>query len=216
MSSRIDPSSISYHGFVPPCKSPYFLLPIVVLTLLFYFLPLSNAYGEIIEIPLPELVGIYTMDDTPARTVSFDFGHPVTEVHQARIQWAGSITPGEGIHPPPLPSFPWPCQVYASMDTSGISYWNALFGPVEGSFQDTTTFEGVLDPTWDFLSDGIGELTVGLLPEVYGGSVIMGSSPIVQLDSVSIIFDVDLATGLGNTATWGEIKARYRKNSTAP
>ena len=215
MTSRIYPSSVGYHSFVAYRKDSSFSLPIIFLTLFFCFLPLSKAHGEIVEIPLPELVGIYTMNDTSARTVSFDLGHPVFEVHQAWIQWSGSITPGV-IARPSQPTVPWPCEVYAYLDTIGTSYWSAFFGPVEGSFRDTTTFKAIFNPTWDFLSDGIGDLTVKLLPEILLCYHKIYESPIVQLDTVSIIFDVDLATGVGNSSPDGEIKIQYRKNPSAP
>jgi len=212
MTSRILPSNASCHCAVSP-------LPIIALALFLSLLPLSNVAGEIIEIPLPELTGSYTIDPASTRTVAFDLGQPVTEVHQVWIRWAGSMTygigQGDGVIRPVEPWFDWPGQVYAKMDTDEYGYWHTISRPAEGAFEDTVLFETPFENTWDFLLDGTGELKVYLMAGIFIGGF-MVDPPSVELDTVSLLLDVDLATDVDNTATWGEIKARYRKNSAAP
>lgn len=195
-----------------------FPLQIIAFSLLSFCLFVQNVQSEIVEIQLPELTGIYTMN-TLSQTATFDLGQPVAEVHQVWIQWSGTITygtgHGDGVLRPSDEWFPWPGQVYAYMDAPGTDYWHADFGPVEGSFQDTTVIEARGDPSWDFLSDGTGEVLVGLSPFIILGGF-MVDSPVVELDAVSLILDVDFATAVGNTATWGQIKARFRTNSASP
>jgi hypothetical protein len=210
-------SSAAIHHFSDLWRKR-FALQIIAFSLLSFCLSIHSVESEIVEIQLPELTGIYTMD-TLSQTTTFDLGQPLAEVRQVWIRWAGTITygtgHGDGVIRPSDEWFPWACLVFASMDTPGLAYWDASFGPVEGSFQDTTVFEGTLDPSWDFLMDGTGELRAGLSPEIILGGA-MVDSPVVELDAVSLIFDIDFVTDVGNTSTWGQIKARFRTNSTSP
>jgi len=100
MTSRILPSNASCHCAVSP-------LPIIALALFLSLLPLSNVAGEIIEIPLPELTGSYTIDPASTRTVAFDLGQPVTEVHHGRRRALSRIR----------------CFLRPPSRTRGISYW---------------------------------------------------------------------------------------------
>jgi hypothetical protein len=209
---NIDASCLRQHS------PAIFTLLIIIFALSALFLFPHMVASELVEIQLPELTGIYT-EDTLSRTSTIDLGQPVAEVHQLWIRWTGKVIfgvgQGDGFLYPPEELFPWPCLVYASMETPEFALLNAHVDPGEGIFQDTTVFQGSLEPGSGFLSDGTGEVTAGILPaNVPGG--IMISSPIVEFDSVSIILDIDFVTSVENTSTWGEIKSRYRRNSASP
>jgi hypothetical protein len=212
MTFRTFPSTFSCHCVVSP-------FPITALAFLLSLLPLSNVAGEIIEIYLPELTGNYTIDSASARTATFNLEQPVTEIHQVWIQLAGTITygtgHGDGIIRPVEPWFDWPGQVYAKMDADEYGYWDTISRPDEGAFEDTVLFETHFENTWDFLLDGTGEVNVCLLAGIFLGGI-MVDPPTFELDTVSLLLDVDLETSVDNTTTWGEIKSRYRRTSTAP
>jgi hypothetical protein len=218
MSSLITSTAGHPIEVIPHQKKPSFHLAIITLTLFLCFLSHNNTESEIIELSLPELIGHYT-SDTLSRTVTFHLGQPVAEVHQVWIRWTGTISygtgHGDGVERPVEPWFDWPTQVSASMDTPELGFWDAWFGPAEGSFEDTTVFEGNIDASWDFLRDGTGKVHVGLAPfDIIGG--VMVDPPVARLDTVSLIFDVVFMTDVDDTETWGQIKARYREKSESP
>ena len=212
----INSSKITRHRLHPPRKEFLLLLQIISFSLLSFVVFINNVQSEIIEIPLPDLTGIYIVDTT--RTVQFDLGQPISEVHHVWIRWSGDFAYGTGIGDGvirPSDLFPLGGSVYACMDTPGLSHWYASSTPEEGSFQDTTDFIGFLDPTWDFLMDGVATVRIGVQPEWPLGGI-MVVSPVVKLDTVFLIFDVEFATGVGNTSTWGQIKARFRSTNSSP
>jgi hypothetical protein len=218
MTSRILTPFFGYHDFGPYRKSIISPLPIVALALVFCLLPLSKSDSEVIEIPLPELTGSYNID-TLSRTVAFDLGQCLAEIHQVWIRWAGTSTygtgHGDGVERPVEPWFDWPGSLSATMDTDEPGYWHAISQPAEGAFEDTALFRPISDVTWEFLLDGAGEVEFYFELGTFLGGV-MVVPPSLELDSVFPILDATLATGVGNTSTWGEIKSLYRRNSASP
>jgi hypothetical protein len=129
--------------------------------------------GDTFTVPLPELVGTYG----GSRTASFDFGTSFQSIDEVRIHWAGTLTPGlghgDGIEMPEDEWFPWPTQIGAMMDPPGSGFWYAYVGPFDGPFEVEQPFVSFLNPTWDFLLDGQGEVTAHLAPAIIIGGVMV-------------------------------------------
>lgn len=66
-------------------------------------------------------------------------------------------------------------------DPEKYGLWYAYSGPFKGIFKDTTRFEGFLDPGWQFLLDGKGEVKASLAPFfVIGGVMVTPPSAVIN------------------------------------
>lgn len=112
------------------------------------------------------------------RTVEFTLESPIDSIISVSIHWVGTITSGrgrgDGVEGSEDEWFAWPAEFSAMMDPPGAGFWYAFTGAFNGAFDETTCFEDFLSPTWRFLKDGKGEISVRLAPAmIIGGN--MGS-----------------------------------------
>lgn len=173
--------------------------------------------AEIIEIPLPGLAGEYAGTlgrvSVPSneRTLTFDVGGRVAQVNGAWIQWSGSVAAGRGDCQGS--AFRWVGTLSARLGEPAFGAWQAgipaQFPEWETEFIRTQRFESSLDPGWDFLSDGTGEITVAMIPALYFcGEMI--APPVGIVTTATLILDVELEPVAVEAATWGRVKALYR------
>lgn len=146
----------------------------------------SPASGGTFEAALPGLVGSYGT----GRTAAFNFGVSFVEIDDVGIRMAGTITPGIGHGDGVLRSaddwFSWPSQIGVVMDPPGSGLWYAYIGPYNGAFEIEKPFESFLNPTWEFLLDGRGEVEAYLAPLIILGGV-MVQPPRASISEASLI-----------------------------
>lgn len=185
---------------------------VVIFSLLLCATP---AASEIIEIPVPNLLGSYA-GEGDSRTTTVVLPMQPTAINSVSLRIGGTALLGEvmceqaGVMAPS----DWPMDFSAHFD-AGEGSWVA--GPrvphdASGSFTDTRAFFSIpsVGPTWAFLADGNAEvefqgaaaLLVGLCFEVV-------TYPSAVLDEAVLIIDADFPVPVA-TSTWGRIKALYR------
>jgi hypothetical protein len=82
----------------------------------------STALAEIIEIPLPGLLGTYPVDAQNAeRTISFQLSQPPTIIHGASFRVSGTTETGTLMCDDV--SSVWPTALEASMGASLLDFW---------------------------------------------------------------------------------------------
>jgi len=166
----------------------------VAVTLVIDMLLVFSAVADIIEVPLPDLIGIYTINDM-SRSVTFDLGYSLQAVNGAWIYWSGTITPGfgcgDGELRPRDDCFTWDCQVSSSMGDPASGFWYAYVGPVDGGFDETTPLEGFLSSDWDFLLDGTAGIRISLAPYIIiGGDMII--APEATIEDAVLVLDAEV------------------------
>ena len=125
---------------------------------------LTSAYADVVEIPLPELHGVYPITGSNCeRTTSFSLPQPPLRVNGAWFRISGTTEVGQVTCEWGGP-YPWPMDFFASMkDTVFAHFWLAYeFMPeVAGPFGWTAEFQpSPHTTTWGFLMDGEGEMTL--------------------------------------------------------
>jgi hypothetical protein len=174
------------------------------------------ARAEIIEIPLPDVTGLYVYQQTRGasnrRTVSFDLGGNVAQVNGAWIRWSGRVVAGWGSCSGGG-LFEWGGGIQAHLDQYRFESWRALesaaYPDWENTFDETLAFTSPIDPGWDFLSDGTGDVIVSIWAVIYVCGE-MRVPPTATLDSATLVLDVVMAPVPVEPTTWGRIKALYR------
>ncbi len=166
----------------------------------------ESAIAEIAEIPLPGLLGPY-----PAvRTASFQLRSEPLVVRGASIRLVGDATVGSIVcvwGGPYASTLEFDARF---LDTPG-GYWIAGGGTSEqpGSFEITSEFYPVVgDPTWEFLMDGTGEVTLFGSTGALLGECWLVTSPEATLSEAVLYVDADFPVPTESTS-WGRIKALY-------
>jgi hypothetical protein len=168
--------------------------------------------ADVVEVPLPGLLGHYVFDD--ARVAAFDLGGPLDAVYSAHIRWAGIMVPGvgegDGVEMPAGEPFPWPAQLAAYMDSGPpVGLWCAYGGPYAGAFEETVRFEELLDIGWDFLLDGEADVVMQIAPLIIIGGVML-VPPEATVTEAVLILDVEFADAV-ETSTWSSVKGLFRQ-----
>jgi hypothetical protein len=173
----------------------------------------SMAAAEIVEIPLPGLLGIYPITEmNVTRTVTFQLPAAPLIIHGASFRISGSAGVGAascewgG-------SYPWPMDILASMkDTPFAHFWIAsALMPVEASpFGWTAEFHATPSTTtWGFLMDGEAEISLSGAPS---GLVDLcwpvTEPPTANVTEAVLIVDAEFPVPVEGT-NWGRIKALY-------
>jgi hypothetical protein len=173
------------------------------------------AQAELVEIPLPELLGEYPLEGYPTIPASFDFIMDPNNINGAAIRISGTHIPGllycEG---EPNPYIEWGMAFYFSIIDFGFNeFWiGAHEGLLEsGDFSIIINLESLngYSPTWQTLGDetGIIEVDVGPTPSwCFGGEI---EFPSAIISEAVIIFDMESTVSV-EPARWGSVKARYR------
>jgi hypothetical protein len=164
-----------------------------------------SALAEIAEIPLPGLLGTYPA----ARTASFQLRSEPLVIRGASIRLAGEATVGSSMC---LWGGPYSLTLTfnAHMLDTPEGYWSAGGGaPEPGSFEFTSEFYPLIgNPTWEFLMDGSGQLTL------YGsiGALLTDcwevTSPTATVTEATLYVDAEFPVPT-ETTSWGRIKALY-------
>jgi hypothetical protein len=162
-----------------------------------------------VEVPLPELAGDYDTTNY-IRTVTVDVGGSLVGISGAELYMAGSMTPGVvGYYDEfdELQTEPWPAEFGGGFYEMGTSAWFAWTGGHDGAFEVTVPFQGIGDPNWDFLADGVAEFTFEFIPASLVGLVFPITDPYGSITEVTLIIH---ATVPVEESTWGRVKALYR------
>jgi hypothetical protein len=194
-------------------KMPRF--PVVILGLL--ILVPTTTLSEIVEVPLPGLHGAYPEEGS--RTASFQLEQEPTVIHSAWIRIAGGATVGEMECQLEYRDSTWTYTqpvafgFLASMtDTVSGGHWicHGQSSDVPGRFTSTYEFFGILHPTWEFLMDGEGEISLGgyAMGPALESCWMNTPDPTALVDEVVLILDLDFRVPLEQT-TWGRIKKLF-------
>jgi hypothetical protein len=176
-------------------------------------LALSTANAEVLEIPLPGLLGVYPLDEQNAtRTVEFELPQAPLVVNGAWFRISGTTgvgtttCDGGGL-------YPWPMDVSAFMaDTVSAHVWIAwaLMPEEPGPFAWTAEFRPIPSTaTWEFLLDGEAEISLfGAPTALVGLCWPVSAPPTANVEEAVLIVDAEFPVGLEATS-WGRIKALY-------
>lgn len=162
--------------------------------------------ADTLHVALPDILGAYSTGMT--RIAEFEIGGPIDSVINVSIQWSGILTSGlghgDGVERPADEWFEWPTQISARMDADEPGFWYAYSGPFSGAFADTASFSAFLNPSWQSLLNGHGEVRVSLSPLIFiGGSMVTPPSGVIN--SAGLIMEVVMSpTSVGD----GEIACR--------
>jgi hypothetical protein len=173
----------------------------------------TAAAAEVVEIPLPALLGDYPFSaGSVSRTVAFQLPRIPTVIHGVSFRIVGTSNIGvadcHGVGTADL----WPMEFVAEMKYSPDDYWQAREEPSYsfGIFTRTAEFEPALETTtWEFLLDGEGEVTLVGAPL----AALEQCDPLVfptgNIIEAVLIVDAEFTLAV-EPSTWGRIKALYR------
>lgn len=197
-------------------------LRLLTITVAFYLLLAVFSYenellADTLYVPLPGLIGSYSTATT--RTDSFNLEVQLESVNSVSIYWRGTITPGvgqgDGVEMPIGDPFDWPTQIEALMNPVGNGIWAAWGGSFNGPFEETSVFDDFWHPSWEFILDGQGAVSVSLAPLIFiGGSML--TPPYGVVDSAVLIVDavIDAATDVETEVT--ESLPRFELSQNRP
>ena len=187
-------------------------IPLVVAMLM--LVPGLGVQAEVVEIALHQLEGRYGEYDIWGRGSSFQLPQRPIVVHDVWLRLIGTVNVRE-VQCEGSPSFPAPVSFDVTMrDYTSGGWWGVWpVTPTEsGEFELTVRFLPQHEPTWDFLSDGTGE--IGLLasscPESDSCWPVTTCSDAV-LTEVVLIVNADFPVPTEGM-TWGRIKALYHRS----
>lgn len=175
----------------------------------------SSCWADTLDIPLPELHGLYSDSGIMDRTASFNIPGNVTEIHGAWIVLAGNVNAGElvcDITGLDTTSAPLYFLTTVPDTSSGQTYGCEPVTPdVSGAFELTVEIVPVFGATGnlDFLLSGHGTIQCQGDPGAILGMCWLTIFPSATIDSATLRFDVDFAVANMNS-TWGAIKGMYR------
>jgi hypothetical protein len=178
------------------------------------------ATAETIQVPVTGLQGSYTHGGYRAAT--FSLGSPVDSVRSVVIRCSGTAQTGllcvGGPLCGPTTCNPWISSLYSDIDSDEGHALFAGLSNLDGSFVAADTFHVVMGDSWESVLDGSGTLKLGIMPvallpecQLQPESV----SPLVIIDSVTLIFDVVVSATPVSRRTWGQLKSHYRRGSPA-
>jgi hypothetical protein len=153
-------------------------IPSASMLVLLVFGAARSSAAESITVPLPQLIGPYTVG---SREFSFDLGTAFEAIDAVEVQLKGRGFPGlgvgDGVERPVEPPFAWPAHFSVVIDPDpGFGLWVASTGTLNGPFEFRQPFEPFLTrPSWDFLLSGHGSIIVGLVPLFIIGGLMVGS-----------------------------------------
>jgi hypothetical protein len=159
-----------------------------------------------IEFHLPQLIGDY---EAPfeSRLVAIDLGGSVEGLSVVSIELTGTIFPSWASAVGDTSE--WGGSFNAELGETGLGYWFAFTDfELTGEFNATIVFINYSGLTWDFLNDGIGDLTFGFFPHGLVGIVDgTGPPPTGTISSATLVLDGTVAI---ESLPWSHIKALYR------
>lgn len=173
----------------------------------------ANAGATIVEIPLPDLLGTYPLNEQEAeRTASFVLPTTPTAINGVWFRLAGTQQVGEIMCESGGP-YPWPMDFLAALSDPTLPGQWLSFSPmpeVTGPFEWTAAFisysQGM---TWDFLLDGEDDITLWGLPMALVGLCWGIVSPTAEVTEAVLIIDAEFPVPV-ESSTWGRVKALFR------
>jgi hypothetical protein len=174
--------------------------------------------AETLEVQLPQLVGLYSMDGVHSRLASFRFDRTPTAISRVSIRISGTVNLGQyecwfGIEPGPGP--PELNGIFFGAGLPDTVSGNPWVGDVVsadgGPFEHTMVFRQLygMPVTWDFLKGGYGEIEFTAGPS----NMFLECSAIIWPDATVneavFIVEGDFVVGVEKT-TWGSIKELFR------
>jgi len=183
--------------------------------LLISFLTAGSYATEIVEIPLPELHGLYSPEDTMTRYASFQLERSPITIYRLRIRLSGSVNVGQlmcEVTPSPfLQPAPWPMDFLASMRdsiTDGRFFGGEITPMESGSFQMTIPFKSFGGATWEFLKSGRGDVELQGIPCGYI-LICMGiEEPDAVVEEAALIIEADFPIST-DSETWSSVKTLF-------
>ena len=178
------------------------------------------ARADVFSIPLPGLHGLYdnVTQNGGSRTTSFQLPGPPAIVRGAKLHLVGTTEVGT-LHCGALGElvYPWNTQSQGQMLDGPGKYWlaEASNPDTAGAFDTIASFQGLAisgsDPTWSFLFDGQGEITLlgGTAGVLLGGCTTSWPPPTFTVTGAWLLVDADIPVPAGTTS-WGAVKAIYR------
>lgn len=168
------------------------------------------AAATVIEVPVPELVGIYQDE---SRTATVHLPATPSVIHGVSVRIVGSTVlasyscDGYGGYGPPQP-VPTDISVELPATTGGwlVQRFNEASGPVSW----TLPFASYLGADWSMLLDGTTEIGLsGYGVPAIMECVLVGPGDTVTIDEVTLLVDGEFPTPAGGTS-WGRVKSIYR------
>ena len=158
------------------------------------------------QVSLPGLIGEYS-GASGERSVDFDFGGNVSDIASVSLELFGTVhtswVSADG------DTSMWGGEFSASFREPDQGFWFCYtHWSLSGEFHTIITFSSIGGATWDFLSDGQGEISFGFFPAILVGIIDgMGPAPTGTITSATLILDGTVAT---ESQTLGHIKSLYR------
>jgi len=185
-----------------------------ILPILFLLVLSVPARAGVFTVPLPELHGTYpyaTPTEPYGRTASFHLPGTPAVVRGASLHLVGTTEVGTLICGAYV--YPWPTETFAFMDDSPGHSWfaQALNPDVAGPFETRSEFVPYESPTWNFLLDGAGQITLSGNPTAttLGGCYTEAPMPGLTVTGAWLEVDADIPTPT-SPSSWGALKAIYR------
>jgi len=172
----------------------------------------STTVAEVVEIPLPGLLGTYPItDQNGTRTVTFQLPAVPLAIHGASFRISGTTGVGAVSCEWGGP-YAWSMDIGASMKDTFAHFWlaSALMPQEAGPFAWTEEFHATPSTTtWGFLMDGEAEIRlngapVGLVDLCWPVS----AEPTATVTEAVLIVDAEFPVPVDATS-WGRIKALY-------
>ena len=190
--------------------------PLLALILLAASVP---ARADIFSIPLPGLLGLYdnVTETGSRRTTTFQLPGPPAVVRGARLHLVGTTEIGT-LHCGAQGQlvYPWNTLTQGVMLDGPDKFWiaEAANPDTAGAFDTNAVFEGLSYSgpiTWNFLSDGQGDITLygGTGIVLLGGCTTSDPPPTFTVTGAWILVDADIPVPAATTS-WGALKATYR------
>ena len=180
----------------------------------------ASAGAVVVEIPLPALHGTYgPWSVGNFRTVAFALPQPPSVVRAVSLRLRGSTQVGRISCDFGTPAERDWHSTFASemIDSAPGAGWTTGYCPAVpsgGEFECTLAYDGYFfppysPPTWAFLADGQGELTLVLADQNALMCAELTEFPIGVIEEATLIVDMDFAVP-ALPRSWGQIKVAYR------
>lgn len=191
----------------------------IVLLGMMGFAAINATAAEIVEIPLPGLVGTYGSESSPChgiRSASFQLDRVPETVYAVWIRISGTVAAGQtwcdfsGWPPPGIQpeGMDFSAGMFDSLNSFG---WNAICAtPDESSaFEYQVRFYPRPGATWEYLESGLGDVD---LFAAYGNPFVECypvTCPVATVTEAVLVIEGDFSISTDDKS-WGAIKSLYR------